>query len=400
MSDQQEFSGFSIRIRPDGAAVAAFRLADPPWAEDPAEAPRESLFDAASLSARIRNLRRVGAHCAVSEAAFQALAGLSQARRREDAVAEAPAPAIPPEVLIAALEAGGQPIALISGGAAPSVLHATRAFRRRCGLDAEAGPGALDPALLIEGGLPVVDAALRGARLPGVRLRLPVPAEGRLLPLHLQARPGAGYLALLLDPPAGAGMQAGAAAAAVAERALDPLTGLPGPAALVQALAAEVARAGRTAATPARPAAGPCLARLRLVGAEALRATHGPAVLDALLLGVADRMTECLRRIDAIARLEDGAEFAVVLPRVGLTEARAVAARLIAALTAAPIATPAGPIAPRFGIGLAECGPGLSAVAMSLEDRLEALLAAARADMGDRAAGLALSLAPGAAAPG
>jgi GGDEF domain-containing protein len=94
------------------------------------------------------------------------------------------------------------------------------------------------------------------------------------------------------------------------------------------------------------------------------------------MLGVADRLTENLRRIDTLSRI-GAAGFAVCLPRVGLTDASAILGRLRRAVTTAPIETPAGPLKVAVRVGIAEAAPTTGAPPGTKEDRAAVLFAAA-----------------------
>ncbi|GAA0809891.1 putative bifunctional diguanylate cyclase/phosphodiesterase [Spirilliplanes yamanashiensis] len=85
----------------------------------------------------------------------------------------------------------------------------------------------------------------------------------------------------------------------------------------------------------------------------------GHTVGDMLLVGVAQRLRECLRRFDIVARL-GGDEFALLLPGLSGTEAAAVLDRVQAAL-ARPVHAAGHDLLIRASIGLAEARPGLEA---------------------------------------
>jgi diguanylate cyclase (GGDEF)-like protein len=87
-----------------------------------------------------------------------------------------------------------------------------------------------------------------------------------------------------------------------------------------------------------------------------INAEHGHATGDAVLVEVARRLDECLRRTDTAARL-GGHEFAMLLPEVlEAREAELIAQRVVEAL-AAPIATEGTTVSIRASVGLACAGP-------------------------------------------
>lgn len=80
--------------------------------------------------------------------------------------------------------------------------------------------------------------------------------------------------------------------------------------------------------------------------------THGHGVGDQVIRIVAQRLAASLRVQDVICRY-GGEEFAVLLPDATEDQARAVAARLLAAVTAEPVPTDAGPLDVTVSLGLA-----------------------------------------------
>jgi diguanylate cyclase (GGDEF)-like protein len=83
-----------------------------------------------------------------------------------------------------------------------------------------------------------------------------------------------------------------------------------------------------------------------------INAEHGHAIGDAVLIEVARRLHECLRRTDTAARL-GGDEFALLLPEVlHPREAELIAQRVVEAL-AAPVAGEGGAVSVRASVGLA-----------------------------------------------
>ena len=87
-----------------------------------------------------------------------------------------------------------------------------------------------------------------------------------------------------------------------------------------------------------------------------INAEHGHATGDAVLVEVARRLDECLRRTDTAARL-GGHEFALLLPEVlEAREAELIAQRVVEAL-ATPIATEGTAVSIRASVGLACASP-------------------------------------------
>lgn len=131
----------------------------------------------------------------------------------------------------------------------------------------------------------------------------------------------------------------------------DPLTGIPNRRALLRVVHAEIG------ATVVRRGVGPtargsCLAFIDVDHFKGVNDRFGHPAGDAVLLGVADRLTENVRRSDMVGRL-GGEEFAVWMPAVTLGEATVLAERLCRSVSASPFDTPAGPVAATVSIGLA-----------------------------------------------
>ncbi|MDO9708626.1 GGDEF domain-containing protein [Paracraurococcus lichenis] len=154
----------------------------------------------------------------------------------------------------------------------------------------------------------------------------------------------------------------------------DPLTGT---------ATAEATRRFLEAALDLSESHGPSvvLFAVGIDGLSLIEVSHGPAVADAALLGVADRLRAGLRTHDLVGRLPAG--FTVCLPEIFTAEARPAAERLRRVLEATPVATGTGPLALRCSIGLAfGRGPGSSAD--DLMARATAALAAAQEAGGSR----------------
>lgn len=156
----------------------------------------------------------------------------------------------------------------------------------------------------------------------------------------------------------------------------DPLTRLPNRRALDEALAREVARAGRT---------GGRLAAIVLDVDRFKRVNdaHGHAAGDAVLAAVAARAAAALPAGGLLARL-GGEEFAVLLPGAGLAEAADAAERIRAAVAARPVEAAGRTLAITVSLGCAALAPG--EVGPSLLARADDRLYAAKAAGRDRVA--------------
>lgn len=131
----------------------------------------------------------------------------------------------------------------------------------------------------------------------------------------------------------------------------DPLTGIPNRRALLRVMSAEIKAAGIRRDIAPR-AGGPCLALVDADHFKRINDTFGHPAGDAVLLGIADRLTENARRSDMVARI-GGEEFAVWMPAVTLNEAKAFAERLCRSMNRQPFETAAGPVAATVSIGVA-----------------------------------------------
>jgi diguanylate cyclase (GGDEF)-like protein/PAS domain S-box-containing protein len=133
----------------------------------------------------------------------------------------------------------------------------------------------------------------------------------------------------------------------VADR--DTLTGIPNRRALLRSIDAEM----QSARVHGR--AGPCIAFVDIDHFKSVNDEFGHAIGDAVLLGVADRLAENIRRVDAVGRI-GGEEFTVCMPHISLRDAGSASERLRQAVAAAPFITPAGPVRVTVSIGVAEAG--------------------------------------------
>lgn len=112
---------------------------------------------------------------------------------------------------------------------------------------------------------------------------------------------------------------------------------------------------------------------------KAINDTHGHAVGDEVLKGVARRISHGVREVDLAARI-GGEEFVVVMPDSADDVGTRVAERLRAAIASSPIQVPgaAGPISVTISVGVASVVPGESGVS-ALRRADQALYAAKEA---------------------
>lgn len=108
-----------------------------------------------------------------------------------------------------------------------------------------------------------------------------------------------------------------------------------------------------------------------LDGLKAINDTHGHFTGDAALIHVADLLAANLRTTDVVARI-GGDEFGLLLEHLDEAAAREKAARLAAAVAAAPLDSGGRPIVLSVSIGLTE---------VKADDSCEAVLARADAAM-------------------
>jgi diguanylate cyclase (GGDEF)-like protein len=124
-----------------------------------------------------------------------------------------------------------------------------------------------------------------------------------------------------------------------------------------------------------------CVARIDVDRFKPLNDSNGDPAGDAVLVAIASRLGENMRRIDTVGRL-DGAEFALCLPAIALADAHGFADGLRHAISATGIETDAGPVTVTVSIGVAELAPAEDMA--SLMARAEAALLAAQRAGGDR----------------
>ncbi|WP_376097195.1 GGDEF domain-containing protein [Roseomonas sp. CCTCC AB2023176] len=123
----------------------------------------------------------------------------------------------------------------------------------------------------------------------------------------------------------------------------DPLTGLLNRREFLRrsALAFETRAPGRF-----------CCAVLQIDGIADLLGARGGLPRDAVLIGIADLLSDNTRRKDPLGRFEESA-FALCLPAQTPGEALGMTERLRAVVSAQPVSTPGGPVRVTCSIGLA-----------------------------------------------
>ena len=148
----------------------------------------------------------------------------------------------------------------------------------------------------------------------------------------------------------------------------DPLTGAVTEAALLRFLEAVLGMA-----EPSGPQIG--MLCLGIDGLDALEAFHGPAVRDAVLLGIGDRMHERVRVQDLVGRIDDG--FGICLAEIFPAQAVGAAERLLRAVRRQPVPTSVGALPLTCSVGLVLSRGGLDS-ASALMARARGLRDAAR----------------------
>jgi diguanylate cyclase (GGDEF)-like protein/PAS domain S-box-containing protein len=138
----------------------------------------------------------------------------------------------------------------------------------------------------------------------------------------------------------------------------DTLTGIRNRQSFTNVLKTEIERA-----QPYRSAAvdgALCVAFIDVDRFKKVNDEKGRAVGDAVLCGLADRLSEIVRRSDTLARI-GGEEFAVCMPRISLRDAKGIAERLRRAVAAEPFETQSGPLSVTVSIGVAAFKQGETA---------------------------------------
>ena len=146
----------------------------------------------------------------------------------------------------------------------------------------------------------------------------------------------------------------------VADR--DALTGIPNRRALLRVIDSEItAMQERRVGKP--DGRESCLAFIDLDHFKDVNDAHGHGVGDAVLLGIADRLTENLRRSDTLGRM-GGEEFALWMPGVTLRDATVLVDRLRGLVADEPMETPAGPISVTCSVGVTVSKPNDNSVSL------------------------------------
>jgi diguanylate cyclase (GGDEF)-like protein len=135
--------------------------------------------------------------------------------------------------------------------------------------------------------------------------------------------------------------------------AADPLTGLDGRRAMEERLRQERARTGREGRRCA-------VALLDVDHFKRVNDTHGHAIGDRVLVGIAAVLQRSLRSYDGVYRY-GGEEFVLCLPGVDATVAHRMVERIRKTMTTTPFETAAGqPFFVSFSAGIAEISPSLA----------------------------------------
>jgi diguanylate cyclase (GGDEF)-like protein/PAS domain S-box-containing protein len=154
----------------------------------------------------------------------------------------------------------------------------------------------------------------------------------------------------------------------------DTLTGIPNRRAFLRAMKSECDAAAARAPT-GQNAKGPCLVFIDIDHFKRINDERGHAVGDSVLCGLADCLTENVRRLDTLGRM-GGEEFAVCMPAIALQDARALAQRLRSVVAGAAFATPGGPLNITASLGVACYSPGDTVA--TLMERADAAMYAAK----------------------
>ncbi len=367
MNERDAFSNFVIEGDQAGSALAVFKLRTPAWRVEMRPDGTtirveefETCFDERSLRTRIENLKCQGLDASLSEAALQALERAigAEARGIPRGTTGAALPAAPAAFHLGPVAEMTHDIVLVTAAgpdpAEPVIAYVNPAFTRLTGYAPEEVVGNRLRMLHGPGTSTETVAAIHAAIAAGTSVQdrvLLYPKSGRPLwfdlhatPLPAQADASLAHSAVVgrLVHPVGRG------ALALGSITLrDELTGLPHRQVLLDAIETEL----RTPHGPRRR--GPCLAWFSLDGFAEMEARFGRAVGDAILLGVADRLAENVRRADLVCRL-DGPEFVIYMDGIGLRDAEAGAARLHRVVASSPIETSQGPLPVAVRVGVAE----------------------------------------------
>jgi diguanylate cyclase (GGDEF)-like protein/PAS domain S-box-containing protein len=136
----------------------------------------------------------------------------------------------------------------------------------------------------------------------------------------------------------------------------DTLTGIPNRRAFLRAMKSECDAADARGLSMSN-VKSPCLAFIDIDHFKRINDERGHVVGAAVLCGVADCLTENIRRLDILGRL-GGEEFAVCMPGVVMEDAKAQAERLRSAVSGTEFDTPGGPVHITVSLGIASYVPG------------------------------------------
>ncbi len=148
----------------------------------------------------------------------------------------------------------------------------------------------------------------------------------------------------------------------------DTLTGIPNRRAFFRTAESEIDRQKKNRIALAA-SKGPCLAFIDVDHFKTINDELGHTTGDTVLCGLADCLTDNVRRIDILGRI-GGEEFAVFMPSVSLAEAKALAERLRQAISGTQMATALGPTTITVSIGVTD---------FSIDDTIKTM--AERADL-------------------
>lgn len=150
----------------------------------------------------------------------------------------------------------------------------------------------------------------------------------------------------------------------------DTLTGIPNRRAFLRALKSECDAADALWQS-GKSARGPCLAFIDIDHFKLINDERGHAIGDSIICGVADCLTENVRRLDILGRI-GGEEFAVCMPALSLQNAKALAGRLCTTVAGTAFATPGGPLDITASLGVACYAAGDTAA--TLMERADAAM--------------------------
>jgi diguanylate cyclase (GGDEF)-like protein len=164
--------------------------------------------------------------------------------------------------------------------------------------------------------------------------------------------------------------------AAGEKRGLDPLTGLCGLGAFLQAGKEQFQRARESDQDLS-------VAALDVDNFPVLQRNHGQAVTDRIVSQVSKALTATVRREDLVARVGD-AEFAVLIPHADRAQAVALCERQRERIAGAPVTTPAGDLSVTASFGLVTLSADQPETFEKFLVLVEQRLSQARSDGGNR----------------